>query len=225
MGCAAAQPHSVGDIMEAATLISFVIYSFVTSVTPGPNNFMLTASGVNFGFKRSIPHIVGIGFGFGLMVAMVGFGLGSILIQSPVLLESMRVVGIVYLLYLAWKIANAGAATGEGKVERPMGFINAAVFQWINPKAWIMTMGAITTYTNSGSHVSTFLLIGLIYGIISIPSVGVWALVGERFQTLLNSGRAVAIFNITMGGLLAFSTISSMVESYQFIKPYLVVAI
>lgn len=180
---------------------------------------MLTASGVNFGFKMSIPHILGIGFGFGVMVTLVGFGLGTLLVQSPLLLESMRIVGIIYLLYLAWKIATAGSATADRKAEKPMSFASAAVFQWVNPKAWIMTMGAITTFTNSDSHTSVFLLIGLIYGIISIPSVGVWALVGDRFQKILRDDQTVAVFNVTMGAILAVSTFSSIVESYHFIKP------
>ena len=208
--------------MELATLISFMLYSFVTSITPGPNNVMLTASGLNFGFKRSVPHILGIGFGFGLMVTMVGLGLGSILISSPILFEALRVAGIFYMLYLAWKIATAGSSSSNGKIEKPLGFGGAAIFQWVNPKAWIMTMGAITTYTTTDSTVLTFAFIGLLYGLISIPSVGVWALLGEKFQHLLKDKRKVSIFNVSMGLLLAISTLSAINQSFGFFSSFVI---
>lgn len=110
--------------MSLLTFFSFVVYSIVTSITPGPNNIMLAASGLNFGFKRSIPHILGIGFGFGVMVMLVGFGIGATLGQSPLMYEILKIVGIVYLLYLAYKIYGAGRVDGE---EKPLSFMGGCL--------------------------------------------------------------------------------------------------
>ncbi|MGB5885603.1 MAG: LysE family translocator [Acinetobacter venetianus] len=206
--------------MTLTALISFIIYSFVTSVTPGPNNIMLISSGVSFGFKRTIPHILGIGFGFGLMVTLVGFGIGSILTNSKNLYEFVKIIGIVYLLYLAYQIyiSDSVNTNNKPKSHKPLNFLQASLFQWVNPKAWVMTMGAVTAYTSSSSNISIFLLIGLIYGAISIPSVGVWALVGDKLKALINDRKKIRIFNISMALLLLISIISPLVETLSFLR-------
>jgi len=143
--------------MSTELLLAFIAFAFVTSVTPGPNNMMLLASGVNFGVRRSIPHMFGISLGFMLLVAAVGLGLGQVFQRLPVLHDALRYVGAAYLLYLAWKIAQSGAPQSRENAEaKPFTFLQAAAFQWVNPKAWIMAIGAITTYTPQDGFSATY---------------------------------------------------------------------
>lgn len=209
--------------MTFSALISFIIYSFVTSVTPGPNNIMLISSGISFGFKRTIPHILGIGFGFGLMVTLVGLGIGSILTSSKIFYEFIKIIGIFYLLYLTYQIYISDSVNVDNdlKNHKPLTFIQASLFQWVNPKAWIMTMGAVTTYTSSSSTIFIFLLIGLLYGLISIPSVGIWAYIGDKLQLLIHDKKKVSFFNKLMALLLLFSIINPLIETITFFKSLL----
>lgn len=209
--------------MTFSALISFIIYSFVTSVTPGPNNIMLISSGISFGFKRTIPHILGIGFGFGLMVTLVGLGIGSILTSSKVFYEFVKIIGIFYLLYLTYQIYISDSVNVDNdlKNHKPLTFIQASLFQWVNPKAWIMTMGAVTTYTSSSSTILIFLLIGVLYGLISIPSVGIWAYIGDKLQLLIHDKKKVSFFNKLMALLLLFSIINPLIETITFFKSLL----
>ncbi|WP_436863123.1 LysE family translocator [Acinetobacter haemolyticus] len=202
--------------MSLLTFFSFIVYSTVTSITPGPNNIMLAASGLNFGLKRSIPHILGIGFGFGVMVILVGYGIGAALGSSPLLYEILKIIGISYLLYLAYKIYRAGSIKTDTKVDKPLSFMGAALFQWVNPKAWIMAMGAITTYSSANSRLVEFVFIGVIFGLVSIPSVGVWAYMGEKLKMIVNHPRKVELFNTVMALLLVASVIVPIKDSVQF---------
>lgn len=204
--------------MSFTVFLSFVLYSFVTSITPGPNNIMLAASGVNFGFKRSIPHILGIGCGFGFMVVVVGLGIGSILSSNVILYECLKIIGIAYLLYLAYKIYRSGAIETDTKQSKPLTFMQAALFQWVNPKAWVMALGAMTTYLAGDSATYWYLILGLTYGLVGIPSTGVWALIGEKLQILLlHDARRLKLFNITMSLLLVASVLKPMWDSLLFI--------
>jgi len=133
--------------MSLDAFLALLLYAFVTSITPGPNNFMLLASGVNFGIIRTIPHMLGISIGFLVLLLAVGFGLGAVLTAFPALHTGLKIAGGAYLLYLAWKIAMSRSLTGKGETNaRPMRFIDAAAFQWVNPKAWVMAVGAVSTY-------------------------------------------------------------------------------
>ncbi|QBQ16475.1 LysE family translocator [Acinetobacter haemolyticus] len=205
--------------MTLLTFFSFIVYSTVTSITPGPNNIMLAASGLNFGLKRSIPHILGIGFGFGVMVILVGYGIGAALGSSPLLYEILKIIGISYLLYLAYKIYRAGSIKTDTKVDKPLSFMGAALFQWVNPKAWIMAMGAITTYSSANSRLVEFVFIGVIFGLVSIPSVGVWAYMGEKLKMIVNHPRKVQLFNTVMALLLVASVIVPIKDSVKFFIP------
>lgn len=205
--------------MSLLTFFSFIVYSTVTSITPGPNNIMLAASGLNFGLKRSIPHILGIGFGFGVMVILVGYGIGAALGSSPLLYEILKIIGISYLLYLAYKIYRAGSIKTDTKVDKPLSFMGAALFQWVNPKAWIMAMGAITTYSSANSRLVEFVFIGVIFGLVSIPSVGVWAYMGEKLKMIVNHPRKVQLFNTVMALLLVASVIVPIKYSVKFFIP------
>ena len=204
--------------MSFTVFLSFVLYSFVTSITPGPNNIMLAASGVNFGFKRSIPHILGIGCGFGFMVVVVGLGIGSILSSNVILYECLKIIGIAYLLYLAYKTYRSGAMETDTKQSKPLTFMQAALFQWVNPKAWVMALGAMMTYLAGDSATYWYLILGLTYGLVGIPSTGVWALIGEKLQILLlHDARRLKLFNITMSLLLVASVLKPMWDSLLFI--------
>lgn len=204
--------------MTLYAFLSFITYCFVTSVTPGPNNIMLISSGINFGFRKTIPHILGIGIGFGLMVALVGLGIGTILTTSPILFEIVKIIGIFYLLYLSYQIFKSDSVNTNGSIRsRPLKFLEAALFQWVNPKTWIMTMGAITTYTSSSSSIVTFAIIGIVFGVVSIPSVGVWAYIGDRLQQFINNKSKVKKFNILMSLLLLFSIVYPIYETFSFI--------
>ena len=135
--------------MSSDVFLALLLYAFVTSITPGPNNFMLLASGVNFGFVRTIPHMLGIGIGFLTLLVGVGLGLGALLTAFPMLHGALKVAGAAYLLYLAWRIGTSRSLGKDGEEKtRPMTFIEAAAFQWVNPKAWVMAVTAMAVYTN-----------------------------------------------------------------------------
>lgn len=192
--------------MSFDLILALIGFAFVTSVTPGPNNMMLLASGVNFGFRRTIPHMLGIGIGFTLMVALIGFGLGEVFARVPLIYTALKYVGAGYMLYLAWKIANSGPISAEGEVKgKPMTFLQAAAFQWVNPKAWVMAVSAISTYTQAEAYVASVLVISFVFGAVNLPSVSSWAAFGVAMRRLLTNPRAVRVFNITMALLLVAS--------------------
>lgn len=191
--------------MNAELLVAFIAFAFVTSVTPGPNNMMLLASGVNFGIRRSLPHMFGISIGFMILVIAVGLGLGQLFEQVPMLYNVLRFAGAAYLLYLAWKIANASAPEGQNLGAKPFSFIEAAAFQWINPKAWVMAIGAITTYTPHENFELNVLLIAALFALVNCPSVGLWTAAGSLLRKWLNNPMVLRGFNISMALLLAAS--------------------
>lgn len=190
--------------MPFDTLAALLVYAFVTSITPGPNNLMLLSSGVNFGFVRSVPHMLGIGIGFVVLLLAVGFGLGAILTAFPALHTALKVAGAAYLLYLAWKIAMARSVNSTSKHDaRPLTFLDAAAFQWVNPKAWVMAITAMAVYTVPESPFLSVLLIALAFGVVNLPSVSVWAGFGTALRGFLSDPVRLKWFNIAMGLLLA----------------------
>lgn len=194
--------------MPLDTLMAFALFAMVSSITPGPNNLMLLASGVNFGFRATLPHMLGISVGFALMVLAVGVGLAGLFNVFPWLYSLLKWGGAAYLLYLAWKITQSGPIdSGNQAAQRaaPMSFFNAAAFQWINPKAWVMALGAFSTYVPATSGVLVVALAAGIFGLINLPSVGMWALFGARVRHLLKIERNLRIFNYGMALLLVLS--------------------
>jgi threonine/homoserine/homoserine lactone efflux protein len=192
--------------MSLDLILALIGFAFVTSITPGPNNMMLLASGVNFGFRRTIPHMLGIGIGFTLMVALIGFGLGEVFARVPLIYTMLKYIGAAYMLFLAYKIANSGPISAEGEVKgKPMTFLQAAAFQWVNPKAWVMAVSAIATYTQPEAYIASVLLISFVFGAVNLPSVSSWAVFGVAMRRLLTNPRAVRVFNITMAVLLVAS--------------------
>ncbi|MDE4273488.1 LysE family translocator [Phaeobacter gallaeciensis] len=185
-------------------LLALALFAFVSSITPGPNNLMLMASGANFGFRRTIPHMLGVALGFVFMVVLVGAGLVGIFEAFPVSYTVLKVASVAYLLYLAWKIANAGPAeTGEGK-GNPMTFLQAAAFQWVNPKAWAMALTAISVYAPDQT-LWAILLVAALFGAVNLPSVSSWTLLGQQMARVLTNPRRLLLFNWAMAALLVAS--------------------
>ncbi len=190
--------------MTSEVLLALAAYAFVTSITPGPNNFMLLSSGVNFGFVRSIPHMLGIGIGFVVLLLAVGFGLGAVLTTFPVLHTALKIVGGAYLLYLAWKIAmSRSVESGGDGTAQPMTFLQAAAFQWVNPKAWVMAVTAMAVFSNPANPFLSVVLISAVFGIINLPCVSSWAGFGMALRGFLSDPARLKWFNIAMGVLLA----------------------
>ncbi|HXV23876.1 MAG TPA: LysE family translocator [Alphaproteobacteria bacterium] len=187
-------------------LLPFTVFAIAGSITPGPNNIMLTASGANFGFRRTLPHMLGVCIGFPLMVLAIGLGLSQLFEKVPIAHTAMKLLGSAYLLWLAWRVARAGSADPVGASARPLSFLQAAAFQWVNPKAWILASGAISTFTLVGETLlPQVLTMAAIFTLVSIPSATVWTLLGIGISRLLNSRSRLHIFNLTMGAMLAGS--------------------
>ena len=192
--------------MTTQLLLAFITFAFVMSVTPGPNNMMLLASGLNFGLRRSLPHLLGISLGMMLMVCAMGFGLGQLLKLYPPLFSVLRYVGGAYLLYLSWCIATAGAPTVNGPgVGKPFGLLQAAAFQWVNPKAWIMAIAAITTYPPAQPLWGQIVLIAGLVALINYPTCSLWVLAGSLLRRTLDNPRKRRQFNVGMAVLLVLS--------------------
>jgi threonine/homoserine/homoserine lactone efflux protein len=190
--------------MTHELLIALVGFAFVTSVTPGPNNMMLLASGVNFGVRRTVPHMLGISIGHAVMVFLVGLGLAEVFKAWPPALTILKAVSVAYMLWLAWKIAHAGAP-GEGRsASRPMTFLEAAAFQWVNPKAWAMALGAVAAYVPDPS-VWAYAVVALVFACVNLPSVSVWAGAGQAVRRWLDGPGRLRAFNLGMAVLLVLS--------------------
>lgn len=190
--------------MSFDTFVALFIYAFVTSVTPGPNNFMLLASGVNFGFWRTVPHILGISVGFASLLLGVGLGLGALLTAFPALHSALKIAGAAYLLYLAWRIAMSRSLTKQGDTSgRPMTLLEAAAFQWVNVKAWVMAVTAMAVYTNPERPFLSMLIVTFMFAVVNMPSVACWAGFGMALRGFLSDPVRLKWFNIVMGLLLA----------------------
>ncbi len=190
--------------MTHELLYGLALFAFVSSITPGPNNLMLMASGANFGFRRTIPHMLGVALGFVVMVLLMGAGLAQVFTAAPQVHVLLKGAAVVYMLWLAWKIAHAAPVRASDDAGRPMTFLQAAAFQWVNPKAWAMALTAITAYTPEQSLVAV-LLVGAVFGAINLPSVGSWTLIGQQMARVLTSPRRLMMFNWTMAALLVLS--------------------
>ncbi|KGJ87438.1 LysE family translocator [Colwellia psychrerythraea] len=193
--------------------LAIIIFAASTTVTPGPNNIMIMTSGLNYGVKKSIPHLLGICFGFPAMVIMVGLGFSIVFEMYPLFHEVIKVAGVAYLLYLAWLIASSSPTSLDVEKSKPLSFTQAALFQWVNPKAWVMATGAVSAYTSISSDIfSQVIFIALAFFIVAFPCVGIWLFFGVGLKKYLNSPKHQKIFNLSMALLLIGSVLPVLKE-------------
>lgn len=190
--------------MSFAILTALLGFAFVTTVTPGPNNLMLMASGANFGFRRTLPHMLGIVGGLSVMALLVGAGLMALFDALPALNLVLKVASVCYLLWLALKIATAAPMAERDADSRPMTFLQAAAFQWVNPKAWAMCLSAITLYAPDRTLLSVAIVAGA-FAVVCFPAISVWAWLGTVVRQWLSNATRLKVFNITMAALLVAS--------------------
>jgi threonine/homoserine/homoserine lactone efflux protein len=194
--------------MSSEQAVSFLVFAVVAAVTPGPSNVMLTAAGANAGILRGLPTLLGVCAGMASMMFAVAFGLGSLILGHPAVLDAMKWAGAAFLLWLAWKIATAKGA-GAAADARPVGFVAAAAFQWVNPKAWLACASAAATYLrqDAGGALAQSLAFAALFAAATLPSGFVWLGFGVGLRRWLSSPRALRAFNLAMGALLAASVI------------------
>lgn len=185
-------------------LLALAVFALVTSITPGPSNLMLLASGANFGFLPTIPQVLGITLGFTSLLLGVGLGLGALLSALPSMHSGLKVAGGAYLLYLAWRIASSGATGADGNIGgRPLTFGESAAFQWINPKAWVVALATMAVYTNPDAPLMSIVLICVVFAFVNLPTVSVWAAFGVALRGFLADPVRARRFNLAMAALLA----------------------
>jgi threonine/homoserine/homoserine lactone efflux protein len=200
--------------MTPNLLLACMGFAFVTSITPGPNNTMLLASGVNYGLTRTIPHIAGISTGCVVMLILVGLGLGEVFTRLPVLYAILRYAGAAYLVWLAWHVATAGPVGLNGARSRPMRFLEAAAFQWVNPKAWIIAVGAVTAYAPRDDFLRSIGIIAIVLVVVGAPCLTLWAGSGAALRVWLAHPNRRRSFNLTMAALLLLSLYPMLVARY-----------
>ena len=197
--------HKVA-LMSYEIFAALLTFAFITVITPGPNNLMLMASGANFGFQRTVPHMLGIGLGMPIMVVLVGIGVMQLFDAFPASYTILKGLSVVYLLYLSWKIANAAPPKAGQAQGHPMSFLQAAAFQWVNPKAWTMALSAITLYATSRDLLSVLWVAGT-YVAVSFISTTSWTVLGQQLSRFLKNPAALRMFNWIMAGLLVATLI------------------
>lgn len=187
-------------------LLSVALFAISSSVTPGPNNIMVMTSGVNFGVKKTMPLLLGICVGFTIMLLLVGLGFGQLFNLFPQLDVVIKTLGTAYLLYLAWQIAQSGNVSASGGQSKPLSFMKGALFQWVNGKAWVVAIGAISAFTTVGdTYMSQNLTIAMTFFVASFPCVGLWLMFGSLLSRYLQTAIYLRLFNLTMALLLVAS--------------------
>lgn len=191
--------------MNYEILTALTLFAFVSSITPGPNNIMLMNSGANFGFKLTLRHTLGVAIGFTLMIVLVGLGIMKVFEYFPASYQILKVLSIAYLLYLASKIAfSTSAIKNKSKRSTPLTFIQAAMFQWVNPKAWTMALTAISVYAPTQS-IYAVLFVAIIFGLVNLPCICAWVVLGQKIKIFLTNQHRLRVFNISMALLLILS--------------------
>lgn len=199
--------------MHPATFYPLLMFTFVYSITPGPNNILLAASGAAFGYRRSLPHMLGVSLGAALMLVVVGCGLCTTLERMPLLHTVLRYLAALYLLWLAWCIARSGPEGRRPPLSRPLRFWQGMALQWVNPKTWMMAVGVAATYTPREDYFPQLLLAGALLALVSFPSISMWTLFGQWVAGTLRSPAARRRFNLLMAGLLLLSLYPFVLEA------------
>jgi len=187
--------------------VAFLLFTVVAAGTPGPSNIMLTAAGAQAGVLRGLPCLFGVTTGMGLMMVLVPFGLGSLVLRHPLVLKALNWGGAAFLLWLSWRIAISSSRIDAPPGRSPVGFLGAAAFQWVNPKSWLVTASAASTFLNAeaGSPILQAASLGILFFLGACPSCFLWLAFGATLQRVLRSDRSLRMFNIVMGALLALS--------------------
>ena len=192
--------------MSRELTIAFIVFIVAASFSPGPNNIMVMTSGLNYGFRRTLPHIAGIAFGFCVVVLVAGIGLGAVLAAHPLLQTILKYAGAAYLIYLAAMIAlSTPAASDQTATGRPMSFIGAALFQWVNIKGLVTTAGMVTAYAAIAPYPWNMIVLALLSLVVALLSTAAWTFLGSAVQSIVRSPRALRAFNVAMALLLVAS--------------------
>ena len=200
--------------MSVDSMLALMGFAFVTSITPGPANLILLAASANVGFRRSAPLVLGLSVSFLSMLLIVGFGLGQVLRANDSLYTALKFLSLFYILWLAWKIARSSPmkpASG-GSTPRPLTFLQMALLQWVNPKAWAVALTVTVAYTTPDNYAASLLLMTLVFGIVNLPSVSVWAIFGSVLRKILHDPVKVRAFNLVMAVLLVASMVPIALE-------------
>jgi threonine/homoserine/homoserine lactone efflux protein len=205
--------------MSPALFAGFLVFAAVASITPGPNNLMMMASGATFGLKRTAPHITGVVLGFGAMTLAVGLGLAEVLKASPILFAVLRWAAAAYILYIAWRMVTAKGAGVAMSGEKPMSFLGAVAFQWINPKAWVMALAAVGTYAERGRFLVDVAQIAAVFMILTVPCALTWTGFGSMIRRWFRKPGHMKAFNWTMAALLVASLYPLIMEPLGPARP------
>ena len=203
-------------MMTTELFAALAVFALVSSITPGPNNLMLMTSGINFGLTRTVPHMLGVSLGFTLMILLIGLGVMKIIDAVPGSGLVITIASGLYLLYMAWKIATTNTSPAESDraaaKSKPFTFIQAALFQWINPKAWTMALTAISAYAPKSQGWTAVLVVAVVFGVINLPSTGVWAIMGAKLRNFLSDPMRLKTFNVIAALLLVASLYPTVME-------------
>jgi threonine/homoserine/homoserine lactone efflux protein len=205
--------------MSPALFAGFLMFAAAASITPGPNNLMMMASGMTFGLKRTLPHMAGVVLGFGAMTLAVGLGLSEVLKASPLLFAVLRWAAAAYILYIAYRMVTAKGPGVAVTDEKPMSFLGAVAFQWINPKAWVMALAAVGTYAERGRFVVDVILISGVFMLITVPCALTWTGFGQVIRRWFKKPGHLKAFNWTMAALLVLSLYPLITEPLGLAKP------
>ncbi len=202
-------------MMNYELIAATITFCFVSTITPGPNNLMLMTSGVNFGFRRTAPHILGVALGFTIMVLLIGLGLMQLFTAFPLSYLILKSLSVAYLLFLAWKIATTSSFSNEPEKAtkgKPFTFLQAAIFQWVNPKAWAIALVAINVYTPPSYPLTGIILVALLFCMVCILSATTWTLLGTQLRRLLTSPLKLQTFNVATAFLLVCSLYPILID-------------
>lgn len=200
-------------MLNIDNLLALCGFAFVSSITPGPNNLMIMASGANFGLRLSLPHLFGIALGFCVMLVAVGIGVMTVFQAFPLLFELLKVASVIYLAYLSWKIATSepvrvnSSARNTDQGSKPFTFLQASLFQWVNPKAWTMAVTAVSVYSGHSPSFETLMLVAGSFGAVNLPCVAVWLFFGARLSRYLAVPARARVFNRTAAVILLATVI------------------
>lgn len=188
-------------------LLPLILFTLSSSLTPGPNNFMIMNSGMNFGLRRSFPHFLGICIGFPMMLLIVALGFGAVFVKYLWIKEALKIIGSLYMVYLAWQILQTSLTDGSKRsAVKPFSFLQAVMFQWVNPKAWLMAIGAVSIFTIASGYFSNAAALSAVFFVMLLPCLGMWLVFGTVLQKILSKDKHRRMFNV----LMAISLVASI---------------